>query len=178
MTSVVLHLQVHTVTDTKGPFTLNSKTLTDKKAGSFSNGFAISNEKGKSYDIGSGTTYIKYSANQYTIIIPDGIKITKMDIEGRKNYDTADAYIGEINGTSYDADTYIFPKDKSVKNYTVEFNSPVEHTLTFTPKVKQCILQFTLYTETSTGIQEYNSHHQASQQQRLRLQRQSGKEQC
>lgn len=141
-----------TITDTKGPFTLNSKTLTDKKAGSFSNGFAISNEKGKSYDVGSGTTYIKYSANQYTIIIPDGVKITKMDIEGRNNYDTADAYIGEINGTSYDADTYIFPKDKSIKNYTVEFNSPVEHTLTFTPKVKQCILQFTLYTDTSTGI--------------------------
>ena len=141
------------VIDTKGPFTLNSKTLTDKTAGSFSNGFAISNEKGKTYDIGSGTTYIKFSANQYTIIIPDGVKITKMDIEGRNNYDTADAYIGEINGTSYDADTYIFPMDKSVKNYTVEFNSPVEHTLTFTPKVKQCILQFTLYTETSTGIQ-------------------------
>ena len=141
-----------TITDTKGPFTLNSKTLTDKTAGSFNNGFAISNEKGKSYYVGSGTTYIKYSANQYTIIIPDGVKITKMDIEGRNNYDTDDAYIGEINGTSYDADTYIFPKDKSVQKYTVEFNSPVEHTLTFTPKVKQCILQFTLYTETSTGI--------------------------
>ena len=141
-----------TVTDTKGPFTLNSKTLTDKTAGSFNNGFAISNEKGKKYDVGSGTTYIKYSANQYTIIIPDGVKITKMDIEGRNNYSDADAYIGEINGTSYDATAYAFPKDKSVKNYTVEFNSPVEHTLTFTPKVKQCILQFTLYTDTSTGI--------------------------
>ena len=141
------------VVDTKGPFTLNSKTLTDKTAGSFSNGFAISNEKGKIYDVGSGTTYIKFSANQYTIIIPDGVKIKKMDIEGRNNYDTADAYIGEINGTSYDASTYAFPKDKSVKKYTVEFDSPVEHTLTFTPKVKQCILQFTLYTETSTGIQ-------------------------
>ena len=141
------------VVDTKGPFTLNSKTLTDKTAGSFSNGFAISNEKGKSYDVGSGTTYIKFSANQYTIIIPDGVKIRKMDIEGRNNYDTADAYIGEINGTSYDASTYAFPKDKSVKKYTVEFDSPVEHTLTFTPKIKQCILQFTLYTETSTGIQ-------------------------
>ena len=141
------------VVDTKGPFTLNSKTLTDKTAGSFNNGFAISNEKGKSYDVGSGTTYIKFSANQYTIIIPDGVKIRKMDIEGRNNYDTADAYIGEINGTSYDASTYAFPKDKSVKKYTVEFDSPVEHTLTFTPKVKQCILQFTLYTETSTGFQ-------------------------
>ena len=141
-----------TITDTKGPFTLNSKTLTDKTTGSFSNGFAISNEKGKTYDIGSGTNYIKYSANQYTIIIPDGVKITKMDIEGRNNYDTADAYIGEINGTSYDATAYAFPKDKSVKNYTVEFNSPVEHTLTFTPKVKQCILAFTLYTDATSSI--------------------------
>lgn len=141
------------VVDTKGPFTLNSKTLTDKTAGSFSNGFAISNEKGKTYDTSSGTNYIKYSANQYTIIIPDGIKIVKMDIEGKDNYTDADAYLGEINGTSYDASTYVFPKDKSLKKYTVEFDSPVEHTLTFTPKVKQCILQFTLYTETSTGIQ-------------------------
>ena len=140
------------VVDTKGPFTLNSKTLTDKTAGSFNNGFAISNEKGKTYDAGSGTNYIKYSANQYTIIIPDGIKIVKMDIEGKDNYTDADAYLGEINGTSYDAFTYVFPKDKSLKKYTVEFDSPVEHTLTFTPKVKQCILQFTLYTETSTGI--------------------------
>ena len=140
-----------TVTDTKGPFTLNSKTLTDKTAGSFSNGFAISNEKGKTYDIGSGTNYIKYSANQYTIIIPNGIKITKMDIEGKDNYADADAYIGEINGKSYDA-TYIFPKDKSVKKYTVEFDSPVEHTLTFTPKVKQCILAFTLYTDATSSI--------------------------
>lgn len=141
-----------TVTDTKGPFTLNSKTLTDKTAGSFSNGFAISNEKGKTYDIGSGTNYIKYSANQYTIIIPNGIKIAKMDIEGKNNYTEADAYIGEINGKSYDATTYIFPKDKSVKKYTVEFNSPVEHALTFTPKVKQCILAFTLYTDATSSI--------------------------
>lgn len=141
-----------TVTDTKGPFTLNSKTLSDKTAGSFSNGFAISNEKGKTYDIGSGTNYIKYSANQYTIIIPNGIKIAKMDIEGKNNYTEADAYIGEINGKSYEATTYIFPKDKSVKKYTVEFNSPVEHTLTFTPKVKQCILAFTLYTDATSSI--------------------------
>ena len=141
-----------TVTDTKGPFTLNSKTLTDKTAGSFSNGFSISNEKGKKYDVGSGTNYIKYSANQYTIIIPDGIKIAKMDIEGRNNYDTNDAYIGEINGKSYKETTYVFPKDKSVKKYTVEFDSPVEHTLTFTPKVNQCILAFTLYTDATSSI--------------------------
>lgn len=141
-------------TDPNGVYTLNSKTLTNGTSSTvtFSNGFSISNEKGKTYGVGSGTNYIKYSANQYTIIIPDGVKITKMDIEGRNNYSDADAYIGEINGTSYDATAYAFPKDKSVKNYTVEFNSPVEHTLTFTPKVKQCILAFTLYTDATSSI--------------------------
>ena len=141
-------------TDPNGVYTLNSKTLTNgtSSTATFSNGFSISNAKDKTYSVGSGTNYIKYSANQYTIIIPDGVKITKMDIEGRNNYSDADAYIGEINGTSYDASTYAFPKDKSVKNYTVEFNSPVEHTLTFTPKVKQCILAFTLYTEATNSI--------------------------
>lgn len=143
-----------TVIDPKGVYTLNSKTLTDgtSSTATFSNGFSISNEKGKKYDIGSGTNYIKYSANQYTIIIPDGIKIVKMDIEGKNNYTDADAYIGEINGVNYDAATYIFPKDKSVKKYTVEFDSPVEHTLTFTPKVKQCILAFTLYADATSSI--------------------------
>lgn len=141
-------------TDPNGVYTLNSKTLTNGTSSTaiFSNGFSINNEKGKTYGVGSGTNYIKYSANQYTIIIPNGIKIAKMDIEGRNNYADADAYIGEINGKSYDATTYIFPKDKSVKKYTVEFDSPVEHTLTFTPKVKQCILAFTLYTDATSSI--------------------------
>jgi len=143
-----------TIDDTKGPFTLNSKTLKDgtTSTATFSNGFSISNEKGKKYDVGSGTNYIKYSANQYTINIPDGIKIAKMDIEGNDNYTDADAYIGEINGNTYDATKYVFPKDKSVKKYTIEFSTPVEHTLTFAPKVKQCIFGITLYTETTSSI--------------------------
>ena len=141
-------------TDPNGIYTLNSKTLINgtSSTATFSNGFSISNENNKTYGVGSGTNYIKYSANQYTIIIPDGVKITKMDIEGRNNYSDADAYIGEINGKSYDATTYIFPKDKSVKKYTVEFATPVENTLTFTPKVKQCILAFTLYTDATSSI--------------------------
>lgn len=139
-------------TDPNGVYTLNSKTLTDKTAGTFNNGFSISNEKGKKYDVGSGTNYIKYSANQYTIIIPDGIKIVKMDIEGNDNYTDTDAYISEINGVNYDAKTYAFPKDKSVQKYSISFATPVEHALTFTPKVKQCILAFTLYTDATSSI--------------------------
>lgn len=141
-------------TDPNGVYTLSSKTLTNgtSSTATFSNGFSISNEKGKTYGVGSGTNYIKYSANQYTIIIPDGIKIAKMDIEGKNNYTEADAYIGEINGVNYDATTYVFPKDKSIKKYSISFATPVEHTLTFTPKVKQCILTITLYTDATSSI--------------------------
>ncbi len=141
-------------TDPNGVYTLNSKTLTNgtRSTATFSNGFSINNEKGKTYGVGSGTNYIKYSANQYTIIIPDGIKIAKMDIEGKNNYTEADAYIGEINGVNYDATTYVFPKDKSIKKYSISFATPVEHTLTFTPKVKQCILAITLYTDATSSI--------------------------
>lgn len=141
-------------TDPNGVYTLNSKTLTNgtSSTATFSNGFSINNEKGKTYGVGSGTNYIKYSANQYTIIIPDGIKIAKMDIEGKNNYTEADAYIGEINGVNYDATTYVFPKDKSIKKYSISFATPVEHTLTFTPKVKQCILAITLYTDATSSI--------------------------
>lgn len=141
-------------TDPNGVYTLNSKTLTNgtSSTATFSNGFSINNEKGKTYGVGSGTNYIKYSANQYTIIIPDGIKIAKMDIEGKNNYTEADAYIGEINGVNYDATTYVFPKDKSIKKYSISFATPVEHTLTFTPKVKLCILAITLYTDATSSI--------------------------
>lgn len=139
---------------TADSYILYSKTLTDgsTSTATFSNGFSISNENGKPYAVGSGTNYIKYSANPYTITIPNGIKISKMEIEGKDNYDTDDAYIGEINGETYDANKFVFPKDKSVKSYSINFSTPVENTLTFTPKVKQVILKITLYTSGTTGI--------------------------
>ena len=140
--------------DTADSYILYSKTLTDGSTptATFSNGFSISNEKGKTYAVGSGTNYIKYSANQYSITIPKGIKISKIEFEGKDNYDTDDAYIGEINGKTYDANKFVFPKDKSVKSYSINFSTPVENTLTFTPKVKQVILEITLYTSGTTGI--------------------------
>lgn len=140
--------------DTADSYILYSKTLTDGSTptATFSNGFSISNEKGKTYAVGSGTNYIKYSANQYSITIPKGIKISKIEFEGKDNYDTDDAYIGEINGETYDANKFVFPKDKSVKSYSINFSIPVENTLTFTPKVKQVILKITLYTSGTTGI--------------------------
>lgn len=145
--------------DTADSYILYSKTLTDgsTSTATFSNGFSISNEKGKTYAVGSGTNYIKYSANQYTITIPKGIKISKMEIEGKDNYTDADAYMGEMNGTSYETTQYTFPKDQSIKSYSIAFDSPVENTLTFTPMVKQVILKITLYSSGTTDINKITS---------------------
>ena len=145
---------------TADSYILYSKTLSENATGTatFSNGFTITNNNSKKYDVGSGTNYIKYSAKtQYTINIPAGIKISKIEFEGKDNYTDADAYMGEVNGTSYEATQYTFPKDQSIKSYPIAFDSPVENTLTFTPMVKQVILKITLYTSDTTGIDQVES---------------------
>lgn len=145
---------------TADSYILYSKTLSENATGTatFSNGFTITNNKSKKYDVGSGTNYIKYSAKtQYTINIPTGIKISKIEFEGKDNYTDADAYMGEVNGTSYETTQYTFPKDQSIKSYSIAFDSPVENTLTFTPMVKQVILKITLYTSDTTGIDQVES---------------------
>ena len=145
---------------TADSYILYSKTLSENATGTatFSNGFTITNNNSKKYDVGSGTNYIKYSAKtQYTIDIPAGIKISKIEFEGKDNYTDADAYMGEVNGTSYETTQYTFPKDQSIKSYSIAFDSPVENTLTFTPMVKQVILKITLYTSDTTGIDQVES---------------------
>lgn len=145
---------------TADSYILYSKTLSENATGTatFSNGFTITNNKSKKYDVGSSTNYIKYSAKtQYTINIPTGIKISKIEFEGKDNYTDADAYMGEVNGTSYETTQYTFPKDQSIKSYSIAFDSPVENTLTFTPMVKQVILKITLYTSDTTGIDQVES---------------------
>lgn len=145
---------------TADSYILYSKTLSENATGTatFSNVFTITNNNSKKYDVGSGTNYIKYSAKtQYTINIPAGIKISKIEFEGKDNYTDADAYMGEVNGTSYETTQYTFPKDQSIKSYSIAFDSPVENTLTFTPMVKQVILKITLYTSDTTGIDQVES---------------------
>lgn len=145
---------------TADSYILYSKTLSENATGTatFSNGFTITNNNSKKYDVGSSTNYIKYSAKtQYTINIPAGIKISKIEFEGKDNYTDADAYMGEVNGTSYETTQYTFPKDQSIKSYSIAFDSPVENTLTFTPMAKQVILKITLYTSDTTGIDQVES---------------------
>ncbi|MBP5711813.1 MAG: hypothetical protein J6W77_02265, partial [Prevotella sp.] len=116
---------------------------------SFNNGFSITNNNGKNYSTGTGST-IKYSAGvQYTINIPEGIAIKAISFSGYDNYADYDSYIAELNGKEYSATTYVFPKkvnDASVnKVYTITLDTPVTGTLTFTPKGQQVCWTITLF---------------------------------
>ena len=128
-------------------FTISQLTNTGNNTSSvwdFNDGITISNEKSKSYAAGKENG-IKYSAGvQYTIHLPEKVSISKMLFTGYDNYGETDAYIGEINGMTYDKDTYVFPqKDASeqyfIKSYEVTLPYPAKETLTFTPQGKQVV---------------------------------------
>lgn len=111
--------------------------------------FTVTNTKDKGY--GEGGDGVKYSAGvQYTITIPEGCSVNGIKFSGYNNYKETDAYIGEVNGTTYESTEYVFPmKDgegnSTSKEYTIQFAAPVKNTLTFTPQGKQCVWAITLY---------------------------------
>ncbi|MBO4316070.1 MAG: pectate lyase [Prevotella sp.] len=115
----------------------------------FSGGISVSNEKGKGYATGKSNT-IKYSAGvDYTIQLPDGMKIDKVQFTGYDNYDV-DAYINSFNGTTFDADDYVFPAKEDGNpvyvSHTLDVsNRPIEGSFTFKLASKQCCLVITLY---------------------------------
>ena len=150
-----------TITTEDVSFTISQLTNTGNNTSSvwdFNDGITISNEKSKSYAAGKENG-IKYSAGvQYTIHLPEKVSISKMLFTGYDNYGETDAYIGEINGTTYDKDTYVFPqKDASeqyfIKSYEVTLPYPAKETLTFTPQGKQVVWSIDLTgTKETSGI--------------------------
>lgn len=136
-----------TITTEDVSFTISQLTNTGNNTSSvwdFNDGITISNEKSKSYAAGKENG-IKYSAGvQYTIHLPEKVSISKMLFTGYDNYGETDAYIGEINGMTYDNTTYVFPqKDASeqyfIKSHEVTLPYPAKETLTFTPQGKQVV---------------------------------------
>lgn len=133
----------------------------------FSNGYTISNTSGKKYGAGKGNT-IKYSAGvQYTISgLPEGKAIYAATFTGYGNNDDNDCYLAELNGTSYDATSYVFvsrakidtSKPAQYNTYTIDLSSnPVTGDLTFTPGSAQACWTITLDVrkqEKPTGISD------------------------
>lgn len=119
----------------------------------FSGGISVSNVKGKGYAAGtSATKTVKYSAGvEYTIALPQGMKVQKVKFYGYDNYADADSYISQCNGKTFGASEYVFPAKNSsgtavLTAGTVDFGeTPATGSITFTLGGKQCALTISLY---------------------------------
>ena len=135
----------------------------EKTTWNFNNGFSITNGKDKGYGKGDNGC-MKFSRNvQFTIVIPEGKKISKVGIIGYDNYADTDGYLAELNGMEYSETEYVFPKkanDEPVyTTHEIELATPAEGTMTFTVSGQQCALKFNLTAEVSTGITDINAGH-------------------
>ena len=145
--------------------TLDATTTTSKKDAespyTFNNGYTISNGGNKKYASGNGNT-IKYSRDvQYTISgLPADKAIYSVSFRGYSNVDDGDCYLAEVNGQTYDADTYIYGNRKTLNDpskyvtHTINFDTPVTGDLTFTPGQNQAcfIISLDVRKTGGTGI--------------------------
>lgn len=138
-------------------FVLSAETNTGSNTSAeyqFDNNISITNSKSKSYGTGKTNT-VKYSAGvQYTVNLPAGMKISKVQFYGYDNYADTDAYIQELDGTKFDATTYVFPQkvgdEMTYASHTLNSAAPMEGSFTFTVAGKQCCLVITLYQSNGT----------------------------
>lgn len=143
-------------------YLLAQSTYKETALGSWQFNDGISIKTSNSYSSGRDNG-IKYSANQkYTINLPEDVSINSITFEGYDNYEDADSYLYELNGTNFNATDYVFPRatDKAnnqyvVTSHTIPFSTPVTGSITFTLKGKQTVLKITLSGKkesSSTGI--------------------------
>ena len=126
----------------------------------FVDGYSVTNENGKGYATGKEDG-VKYSSGvQFTIHLPDNVKVTSVKFTGYDNYDGSDAYVSELNGKTFSSTDYIFTKKDANGNYTVctntvDLDMPASGSFTFTIGAKQSVLSIELTTTTSTGIETW-----------------------
>ncbi len=133
---------------------------------SFSNGFSIS-ASGKGYAEGSscGIKGIKYSRNTtYTINIPEGITITKVEVTGYSNDDSSTAYIGQFGTNTFTSTDYVLPSRSGGTSVThsISLAVPVTGKASFVVKDAQIVANLSLYSGTA-GIHERTYATPASQ---------------
>ena len=128
----------------------------DPSPWTFNNGCSIESSKG--YATAKNNT-IKYSKGiQFTINLPENITITSATFAGYANEDNKTCYLGELNGTTFASDKYVFPSrstqtDTSTK-FDITLDTPATGVLTFTPQNAQAAWVITLkgVKATSSGI--------------------------
>ena len=145
---------------TEVSYILDASTCTsssnDSSPWTFNNGCSIESSKG--YATAKNNT-IKYSKGvQFTINLPENITITSATFAGYTNEDNKTCYLGELNGTTFASDKYVFPSrltqtDTSTK-FDITLDTPATGVLTFTPQNAQAAWVITLkgVKVTSSGI--------------------------
>ena len=134
----------------------STSSSTDPSPWTFNNGCSIESSKG--YATAKNNT-IKYSkCIQFTINLPENITITSATFAGYTNEDNKTCYLGELNGTTFASDKYVFPSrltqtDTSTK-FDITLDTPATGVLTFTPQNAQAAWVITLkgVKVTSSGI--------------------------
>lgn len=134
----------------------STSSSTDPSPWTFNNGCSIESSKG--YATAKNNT-IKYSKGvQFTINLPENITITSATFAGYTNEDNKTCYLGELNGTTFASDKYVFPSrltqtDTSTK-FDITLDTPATGVLTFTPQNAQAAWGITLkgVKVTSSGI--------------------------
>lgn len=133
-------------------YTLSAETNTGSNTSAlynFNDEISVANSNGKGYGTGKSNT-VKYSANvNYTVQLPEGMRVRKVQFYGYDNYD-ADAYIKSFNGQNFSATDYVFPAKEDTDKmtyvtHTLEAKTPITGNFTFTLGNKQCCLIITLY---------------------------------
>ena len=145
---------------TEVSYILDASTSTssagDLSPWTFNNGCSIKSSKG--YATAKNNT-IKYSKGiQFTINLPENITITSATFAGYANEDNKTCYLGELNGTTFASDKYVFPSrltqtDTNTK-FDITLDTPANGALTFTPQNAQAAWVITLkgVKATSSGI--------------------------
>ena len=134
----------------------STSSSTDPSPWTFNNGCSIESSKG--YATAKSNT-IKYSKGvQFTINLPENITITSATFAGYTNEDNKTCYLGELNGTTFTSDKFVFPSrltqtDTSTK-FDITLDTPATGVLTFTPQNAQAAWVITLkgVKVTSSGI--------------------------
>lgn len=134
----------------------STSSSTDPSPWTFNNGCSIESSKG--YATAKNNT-IKYSKGiQFTINLPENITIISATFAGYTNEDNKTCYLGELNGTTFASDKYVFPSrltqtDTSTK-FDITLDTPATGVLTFTPQNAQAAWVITLkgVKVTSSGI--------------------------
>ena len=115
----------------------------------FNNGFSITTTK--SYSTAK-PNYVKYSRNEtYTIVIPDGIAIGRVEFVGNCNVDNTTAYLAKLGDDTFEETTCVFPARNASPNsatHTVTLSKPATGTLPFVFGGQQTGMAITLFATT------------------------------